>query len=146
MTNYISYIEHTDSEYHPYHWIIHLGTWHAARFDQKEQLDFFASLLGFSYSLVKRENWRGTETIYEEYAMDKNIVEPFGYGGFWKSEELPEGVKPIKALSNGSIVTCYFRTLDDQIELYRPNPNAHEVYKPLSTNLHIMHQKIYGIY
>lgn len=147
--NYVSFIEHTDSEFHRYHWILHKGRssgFHIASFDRQDQLDLFAQTLGFSYKLVEERTWRGTNTKYKEFSVSKNIVEPLSYGGFWKIEELPEGVKPIKALSNGSIVTCYFRTLNDKIEIFRPNPNAKDVYKPLEIEQHIAHQKIYGIY
>ena len=146
--DYISYIENVDSEYHRSHWIIHRGgtMFYFAEFDNKDQLDMFARTLGFTYELVEDRKWRNTNTIYREYKMSKNIYEPFGFGGFWKLEDLPQNVKPIKALSNGSIVTCYYRTLDNKIEFFRPNPNAKEVYNPLNIDLHIAHKKIYGSY
>lgn len=145
--NYISYLEYPDSGYHRSHWILHEERcgFYKAEFESKEQLDFFAKTLGFTYELVEESAWRGNENnTYREYRMSKNIVEH--RPGFWKLEDLPEGVKPIKALSNGSIVTCYYRSLDDVIEFYRPNPNAKEVYQPLNTELHIAHRKIYGSY
>ena len=55
---------------------------------------------------------------------------PFTY--FWKMEELPEGVKPIYAMCNGCMVQCYFRTMEHDVEFYRPNSNAKNVYIPLS--------------
>lgn len=144
--NYISFLSDPDSEYHRWRWIIHQNYWSGwnfASFDRKDQLDYFANTIGFSYALVKQDNWRGTNKIYREYSMDKYFVDA---GYFWKLDELPENVKSIYALCNGSLVTCYYRTLDDRIEFYRPNPNAKEVYQPLSLDRHIMHQKIYGIY
>lgn len=146
--NYITYAENVDDRYHRSHWIIHNNSFSSnikAEFNNKDQPDIFAKTLGFTYELVEEyvDNQGGK---FQRYTMDKNIVEPFGYGGFWKLEDLPDGVKPIKALSNGSIVTCYYRTMDDRIEFYRPNPNAKEVYKPLDIELHIAHQKIYGSY
>lgn len=119
-------------------------SWRFASFVNKEQLDCLAETLGFTYELVEETSTSFGK--YQRYTMDKNIVEPLGYGGFWKLADLPDGVKPIKALSNGSIVTCYYLTMDDRIELYRPNPNAKEVYKPLDINEHIAHQRIYGTY
>lgn len=149
--NYISYLEYPDSEYHRSHWIIHNGNkvigGIRAEFNSQEQLDIFAKTLGFTYELISESAWLGNKgNTYKEYRMSKNIVEPFGFGGFWKLDDLPEGVKPIKALSNGSIVTCYYRSLDDVIEFYRPNSNAKEIYHPLNTELHISHRKIYGSY
>lgn len=61
-------------------------------------------------------------------------------------EQLPEGAKPIKALSNGSIVTCYFINDGKTIWIYRPNPNAHDVYKPMDLSDHLAHRRIYGSY
>ena len=84
----------------------------------------------------------GTEHEIQVCFTDKIIRDGFY---FWKIEDLPEGIKPIKALSNGSIVTCYYKT-DKEAVIYRPNPNAKEVYDPLETAEHIAHKKIYGTY
>lgn len=67
-------------------------------------------------------------------------------GYFWKKEDLPSGAKKIKALSNGSIVDCYYKKEKSAVCFYRPNPNAKNVYKPLSIEEHIKHQKENGIY
>lgn len=138
---YISTSEETH-EHHRSHIILH-ENWHYyfAEFDTIEQLDFFAKTLGFNYELTEeRETEHG---IYRQYAIDRNIVDN---KGFWKLADLPENAKPIKALSNGSIVDCYFTNNGTTIDFFRPNPNAKEVYKPLSTELHIAHKKIYGSY
>ena len=79
------------------------------------------------------------------YSMSHKINDFCG-GGFWKLSDLPEGAKPFKALSNGSIVTCYFLNDGKEITIYRPNPNAKEVYQPLELKEHIAHRKIYGTY
>lgn len=50
---------------------------------------------------------------------------------FWKIEELPNGCKPIYDFCNGSIVKCYAHKAGETITIYRPNPNAKEVYNPL---------------
>lgn len=139
---YISYMETTD-ERHRSHWIIHNGPYQGfASFDTKEQLDRFARTLGFSYTL--RSECTISGSIYREYAMSKQIEELSRY--FWSMAEVPDDAKPILALSNGSIVTCYYLTTDDLIEFYRPNPNASEVYDPLPIELHIAHSRIYGKY
>lgn len=61
------------------------------------------------------------------------------------SEHLEEA-KPIKALSNGSIVDCYYVNDGKDVKFYRCNPNAKKFYKPLSLEEHIAYQKQYGIY
>jgi hypothetical protein len=69
------------------------------------------------------------------YNLSKNINSPCD-GGFWSIEQLKESskgqkLKKFKGLSNGSMVDCYIGISDDIIEVYRPNPNAKEVYKPM---------------
>ena len=54
--------------------------------------------------------------------------------------------KPIKALSNGSIVDCYFINDGERVRFYRCNPNAKDFYKPLTTEEHIKYQKEFGTY
>ena len=109
-----------------------------------EQLQFLADTLGFEFELVEEKAWPNGGT-YRKYSMNRKIDSPYN-GGFWKREDVPADAKPIKALSNGSIVTCYFTNDGETIKFYRPNPNAKEVYKPLSTELHIAHVKTYGCY
>lgn len=60
--------------------------------------------------------------------------------------DIPENAKPFKALSNRSIVTCYFLNNGKEITIYRPNPNAKDIFIPLETKEHIAHQRMYGIY
>lgn len=79
----------------------------------------YAHYLGVTY-----EYWDDSEAV-KRYRLSHDIKE---MKSFWHLHELPEGVKPIKAMSNGSMVTCYFRTLEHDVEFYRPNPNAKEVY------------------
>ena len=145
-TNKMTIAERTDEQYHRSHIIIREtdGHWHAAEFDSVEQLDLFAQTLGFTYTA---ESWKETERfgILREYKLSHRI-EAQKCGGFWSLDELPEGAKPIKALSNGSIVTCYFTNDGETIRFYRPNPNAHAIYHPLSIEEHIVHRRIYGTY
>lgn len=174
--NYISTIEKTDEQYHRNHVIIHRDwQWHFASLETMDQLDFLAKTLGFTYELREEKKWRGKDNVYREYSMSHNLVSPCD-GGFWKLSDLPNNAKPIKALSNASIVTCYFTNDGETIRMYRPNPNATEenknryrtideyenavknriyypnslefdaVYKPLPIDQHIAHCKIYGTY
>lgn len=82
----------------------------------------YADYLGVTYEeMYDRED-------YARYHLSHDFDEKY----FWKMEELPEGVKPIYAMCNGSMVQCYFRTMEHDVEFYRPNPNAKNVYIPLS--------------
>lgn len=143
MGNIMTIVEKT-GEHHRSHIIIHAGTWYIAEFENRDQLDFFAQTVGFTYEIVesRKHPFYGK---YEEYRLSREI-DGGSCGGFWNLSELPDGAKPIKALSNGSIVTCYYTNDGQTIRFYRPNPNAKEVYKPLDLQNHIAHKRIYGVY
>ena len=144
--NRMTLVERTDEQYHRSPIIIRDsdGMYYLAEFESVEQLDFFAQTLGFTYSA---ESWKDTDRcgIWREYRTSHRI-ESGSCGGFWSLEELPEGAKPIKATSNGSIVTCYFHNDGKTIRFYRPNPNAHAVYHPMPLQDHLAHRRIYGSY
>lgn len=142
--NYISILDGIDNLYHRSHIIIHVDNHYFAEFDTIDQLEFFAKTLGFTYELTEERLWRDTEMIWRKYSMSHEINNNNWY--FWKLADIPENAKPIKALSNGKIVTCYFVNDGKTINFYRPNPNAKEVYKPLSIDDHIAHRRIYGLY
>lgn len=144
-TCYISTLDKIDKQYHRSHVILHRDyQWHFGDFDNMEQLQFLADTLGFTYNLEDEKAWFNGGT-YRKYSMSHAIDSPCN-GGFWKREDVPAEAKPIKALSNGSIVTCYFTNDGKTIRMYRPNPNAKEVYSPLPINQHIAHCKTYGTY
>jgi hypothetical protein len=144
-SSYISTLDKIDEQYHRSHVIIHKDhQWHFADMDNMEQLQFLADTLGFTFTIKEEKPWPNGGT-YREYSMSHKIDSRCG-GGFWKRDDVPAEAKPIKALSNGSIVTCYFTNDGDTIRIYRPNPNAKEVYKPLTTKQHIAHCRIYGTY
>lgn len=147
MTNKMTIMDQTNAQFHRSHIIIREtdGRWIAAEFDDTEQLDFFAQTLGFTYALEGCREIEGYGTM-REYKLSHRIEADKCGGGFWKLEDLPEGVKPIKALSNGHIVTCYFTNDGETIRFYRPNPNASDVYHPMGIEDHIAHRRIYGSY
>ena len=142
---YITTIDRIDAQYHRSHVIIHKDyQWHFADMDNMNQLQELSNKLGFTFELIEeRKFFNGGN--YCKYSMSHNINSPCD-GGFWQLSELPTDAKPIKALSNGSIVTCYFTNDGETIRIYRPNPNAMNVYRPLSTPEHIEHCKTHGTY
>lgn len=100
---------------------VQLG-WCHELFVSFEAFKKYADYLGVTYELnYDRED-------FARYHLSHDFDEKY----FWKMEELPEGVKPIYAMCNGSMVQCYFRTMEHDVEFYRPNPNAKNVYIPLS--------------
>lgn len=140
--SYISTVEKID-ERHRKPIILHKNWhWYFAEFETIEQLDFFAKTLGLSYTL-REEKETFNNGIYREYNIDRKIDDD---NLFWKLEDIPANAKPIKALSNGRIVTCYYLNDGDTIHFYRPNPNAEDVYKPLPLKSDLEHRKTYGIY
>ena len=146
-TAYLSYNSKIDERYHRRHWILHKDfNFYLAEFDTKEQLDFFAETLGFTYEPKEDETTimrGGYESTYREYTLSHFFKEePY----FWKREDVPAEARPVKLLSNGSIVTGYVWNDGTTIHIYRPNPNAKEVYKPMTHEDHIAYQKVMGMF
>lgn len=134
MKNYITVVEKT-SERIRSNVIIYNNFYHFAEMNTMDQLEKFSKMLGFTYTLeeVSQSEEHGK---YRRYSISRTIDDRCG-GGFWKLSDIPDDAKPFKALSNGSIVDCYFLNDGETIHIYRPNPNAKEVYKPLSLKDHI---------
>ena len=144
MGNKVSFAERTDSQYHRSHIIVYYADttmFHFAEFKNVDQLNFFIDTLGISLTAIR---WYESERmgIVREYSLSHNLVSKL----FKSADDLPIGCKPIKALSNGSIVTCYYLNDGENVTFYRPNPNYPAIYKPLTTPQHIAHQSIYGEY
>ena len=113
--------------------------WSIGTFYNKGQLDRYARMFGFSYRCVEKDS----RCSY--YVCDKAIVDDLS-GGFTSLGQLPAGVKPFKALSNGSIVDCYYLVSDCGITIFRPNPNYPEVYSPMCIDEAIRFHRRNGIY
>lgn len=56
---------------------------------------------------------------------------------FWNMEDIPNDAVKYTDLSNGSLVDCYYTRENETYTVYRPNPNAKEVYKPMGLKQHI---------
>ena len=74
------------------------------------------------------------------YLIDSEIQEK----SFWNLEELPLGAKKFIGLSNGSYTECYYIHTEKGAIIFRPNPNAKEVYKPLSREESLEYGRING--
>lgn len=93
-----------------------------------------------------------TEIINNEYQPNNKTMlikfkpSKFDEHSFWKIEDIPNFkiCKKFVGLSNGSYVDCYYKKLKHGNVVYRPNPNAKEVYKPLSLYEHIAYSKELG--
>lgn len=111
--------------------------YHLAEFYNIEQLYKFCKKFGITL-LPKSES----DSVYI-FESSKKIID--SNRKFWKLSDLPKNAKPIFALSNGSIVKCYYTNTKTTVRIYRPNPNAKAIYKPLSLEKHIAHHKKNGI-
>lgn len=136
---YMSTVKKTSDKYHRSHIIIHRDSWIFFECDTIDQLDYMSKTLGFNYTMTEE---RESEDfgVYRRYKLDRR----FRDAGFCRTEELPKDARPIKALSNGSIVTCYYTNDGETVTIYRPNPNYKDIYKPLPIDQHISHTRIYG--
>ena len=104
---------------------------HAASFRKNtSSFDIFVKRLGLTLLLPTFTHGEGA-TFY-------SVKESFAEGSFWHRSEVPADAHPILGHSNGSLVKCYWRRTGDTIEVYRPNPNASAVFKPLPLKLHIL--------
>lgn len=134
---YITKVEKTDKQYYQYPIIIHRGMWHFARFNTMEQLQEFLEITGLKIEKTE-EKQTLNNGLLEIFSLSHNIKEE---GYFWKFEDVPNTAKKIKGLSNGSIVDCYFLTDETTLYIYRPNPNAKEVYKPMKLEEEIEYRR-----
>ena len=77
-----------------------------------------------------------------QYVLSKQIQEIL----FWNLNDIHnfEKCTAFVGLSNGSLVTCYAYNDDKQVIIWRPNPNAKNVYKPLSIEEHIKYNREFG--
>lgn len=116
--------------------ILHDGwEWHMGNIQNKEQLNGFLNFFNIELTNVIHEVEHDTTGKIIFYNLSKNIKNDNRY--FWSMEQLKEfsngaELKKVKGLSNGSVVDCYAEIREDEVIIYRPNPNAKEVYKEMN--------------
>lgn len=115
--------------------IIHDGwEWHMGSIQNKSQLNDFLNFFNIELKDIFQEIEHRTTGKITYYNLSKNIKT---YSkSFWSLEELKKvsngaELKKVKGLSNGSIVDCYAEIKENDVIIYRPNPNAKEVYKTM---------------
>ena len=132
--------------------------WHLGEFPSMEKFLEFAKTVGVLCTWVKQEvvkDENGDDVRIDYYSFDRKFAEgsvichsetygDFESESFWHLSELPDDVRPILGLSNGNLVTCYFRNDGKTVYIYRPNPNAEEVYKPMGLDAHIKYSRENG--
>lgn len=124
--------------------IVHNGwQWYLAEFPTEKAFFKWLSYCGLEVKLEEKGKALNPECgKWERYSVNRKLNDNAGY--FWKKEQVPKEAKPIKLHSNGSIVTGYILNDGETLHVYRPNPNAKEVYKPLELNEHIKYIKENG--
>ena len=105
--------------------IIHDGGWHFSRMDTREQLQDFCRLLGIE--ITEKINDDG---LLSYYRTNTTLLDMSNLT-FWDLSDVPTNATKIKGLSNGAIVDCYFLRNGNDLTIYRPNPNAKNVYKKM---------------
>lgn len=116
--------------------------WYFGRFPEMELVEKLLEYLGITYKFREKKRTPNNGNLYF-YDLSHEIKEAYN-GGFWKLSDVPKEAKPIIAHSNGSLVTCYALNDGNTVWIYRPNPNAKEVYDAMELNQHIKHCREFG--
>lgn len=116
--------------------IIHDGwEWYLSRVENEKHLKEILEFLEIELTDIDHEVEHDTTGKVTFYNLSKNVNSPCD-GGFWNIKQLKEmskglKLKKFKGLSNGSIVDCYAGIGENIVEIFRPNPNAKEVYNKM---------------
>ena len=125
---WITEAERTHNEMHQTKVIMHRDIfWHFKCFQNIKELDEFARLLGFEYSLFDTFKNAQLGTV-KKYAMSHFINDNISKS-FWSLAEIPSNAKKVNLMDNGDMVTCYFINDGQTIHLFRPNPNVKELHR-----------------
>lgn len=146
MNNVYIYKEITNNQ--PYKVVIinaNDSMFNTASFYNMSQFKKFIKLFDIKLEFQEVLN-AGTDREIKFYKTNYIIQSDCIY--FWETPKQTKNMKKIKALSNGSIVDCYIKRDNRKktITILRPNPNAKDIYKPLTLNEHIAFQTLHGIY
>lgn len=110
-------------------------SFHLASFYTVDQFKRYIKKMGVHLTLVEK-----TDT-YTRYAVKEVAVEHH----FWARHQVPLLAKPLRMLSNGSIVKGYHYIRNGFLHIWRPNPNSFAVYNPIKDPKY-RHQQLHGIY
>lgn len=126
-------VEKTD-KFIPHHITIHRGVLGIfITFRTTQEFEDFLNVTGLTFEISDTKK-SGSNGLFEYLTFSHNIIETTN---FWKREDIPKEATKIKGYSNGSVVDCYFLKDDESLVIYRPNPNAKNVYQPLEIKEHI---------
>ena len=141
---------YTDGIRYEYKAVIQDYNFHVASFRTLAGMAEFIKYFGlhlehietFNSDEMHRKEWKAG--IIKRYKVRERFHDA---GYFYSREQVPEGAKPMKLLSNGSIVDGYTLRDGNVIYIYRPNPNANKsIYNPLDLSAHIEYQNKHFIF
>lgn len=137
-TNHV--IIYTDKRPHEHKAIIYMIGYyfHFKNFDTVYQLRTFCEMLGVS--LIPDGEVDGG-LLFRTNKVLTNAALPF-----WHKSDLPRGCMKVKGMSNGSVVDCYIKSTRDKVTVYRPNPNAKAVFKPMDLHNQIQYKKTHLVF
>lgn len=93
----------------------------------KRFLDIHGLKIDAKYTQLRDMRNAGKGRIVTAVCREKKIIDgPY----FWDVKDVPAGAKKFVDLCNGGYVDCYILDKGDSATVYRPNPNAKNVYVP----------------
>lgn len=142
---YVTMVDNPDSNYHRSKIIVHKGwQWYLAEFPTETAFHRWLDYCGLEIKLEEttvNPNFPKCG-IWKRFSVNRKVKEEFY---FWKKEEVPDNAKLITLLSNGSLVTGFILNDGEVLHIYRPNPNAKEVYNPMPSEERIEYVKENGL-
>lgn len=118
----------------PYIYIIEQGWYAYSAYRTEKWFQDFIARHQIELQESQPEKIEPDGTIKRFYFADRTISEHY----FYSLDTLPSDAIKYTDLSNWSLVDCYYT--NDAV--YRPNPNAKNVYNPLSLEDHIAFNRI----
>jgi hypothetical protein len=110
--------------------VSHFGSpFHIASFPSETAFKRFSKLIGIDKKLELVSHEPSVDYGYiKVYHCHHDFVDAF----FWSLEEVPPKAIRCKGLVNGSLVDCYIVNNATGTLFLKPNPNAHNLYRPLN--------------
>lgn len=124
-----------------YKYLITRGAYSYCAFHTEKGFKSFLEIANINLDSVEPRTFESEENgKVNTYFLDTIIEEK----SFWSHDELPKEAICFKGLCNGSYVDCYYQHTDNGSIIFRPNPNAKEIYNPLSLEEHLEFSRING--
>lgn len=106
-------------------YILCSGIYSYERFDSREEVELWTKRLNLNAVLIDGTD---NEDEYGYYQIEGVITEYL----FWSLGEIPIEADMFVGKANGSDVHCFSLATETGATIWRPNPNAKEVYRGLS--------------